>query len=503
MTLVFASAAAQAQTETESDSVTETPAMSRALTIVPSLETSLKYTDNGNVASNKNGAWIAEVAPAISVVRESGGLRGHLNARLRNVVHLDGSGSDDSFLALQGFGEAEAIEKRLFVDVDASINRNNRSLLQGRSGGDELNTSSASETRVYGISPRWLLNFGPDTRGQVLYSSHWMSGGGGFRSRRESKWNAALSNPRQFGALGWGLQYDRSETENSQAGQGSAPRESGRATLFATLTPQFRMRAIGGYEKTEFTPGKPEDHSIVGGGFDWHPTERTTLSATTENRFFGRSYDVSFSHRRALSTWNLSYVRDITSSFETQGASVFSDPDFKALYDALAPFFPDPVQREAVVRSLLGFPPVGSRDFFVTDVHYLTRKLIATASFIGVRNILTVSLSRNERTRLEPATGLDTRDEFSRFSTLTSRLASVALSHRLSAESSLNASITRMRSEGVGTASVQTERTMFNVGLSKQLGPKTTGDFTYRFQRATGAADFTENMIMATLSMRF
>jgi uncharacterized protein (PEP-CTERM system associated) len=112
-------------------------------------------------------------------------------------------------------------------------------------------------------------------------------------------------------------------------------------------------------------------------------------------------------------------------------------------------------------------------------------------------------LSRNERTRLEPATGLDTRDEFSSFSTLTSRLASVALSHRLSSESSLNASITHTRSEGVGTRSAQTERSMFNVGLSKHLGPKTTGDLTYRFQRATGAADFTENMIMATLSMRF
>lgn len=481
------------------------PESARAQTvrIQPQVDARLIYSDNVRAGDDGRGDWRAELSPGISILRESGRFSGNLNARLRSVVHADETDRNDTFLALQGRGRIEAVERTLFLDMDATASRNNRSQLSGRRAGDQLDTDSSNETRSIGIGPRLEFMLGPETHGTVSYMSRWLGGNGSIDGRREADWRALLANPVQFGRIGWGLAYTRSDTDYGDSASNAVSEETARATLFATVTPQFRLRGIVGYESNDYEVRSGEHSTIVGGGFDWNPTERTEISATTEKRIFGRGYDLRFSHRAVRSSWNLSYSRDISSSLQAQGLDVFGDPEFRALYDALANGIPDPIEREAFVRAQLGYPAIGQRDSFLTNARFLNRSLVGSVSLIGIRNVVTIVLQQSERSRLGGAVTSDPLDDFARFDTVTTRSATAAFSHRLSQLSSLNASVLRSRAKGSGESRADTERTVFSIGVSTQFGPDTSGGLTYTHQRSDGQSDFVENVLTANLGMRF
>lgn len=477
-------------------------AHAQTMIVRPYLNARVTYTDNVGADEAHKSDLSVEVAPGISIRRQGGRLVGGLNALLRNVAYLNESERNDTFLALSGNGHFEAVERMLFVDMDASMSRSNRSLLFGRAAGDPLDTASDNETYSFGIGPRLQFRLGDQTSGTISYMMHWL-GGGGLDSRQQGNWRAQLSNASQFGRFGWGLDYNYSGTDSADRGANAVSQEVVRATLYATVTPQFRLRGIVGHERNDYEVAAGESNTIVGGGFDWNPTDRTVISGTTEKRVFGRGYNFQFSHRQALSVWNLSYSRDISSSLQALGFDVFSDPEFRALFDALERVAPDPLLREALVRRLLGYPPIGTRDTFFTNVHFVTRNLTGSASFIGARNVLTFVVQQSERDRLGGAVTTNPRDDFARFDAVKTRSGTVALSHRLSQQTSFNASVVRSRSEGGGGTNVVTRRTLLNVGLAKQFSPRTSGALTYSYQRSDGGGDFIENALTASVSMSF
>lgn len=478
-------------------------AHAQTVVIQPQVDARLTYSDNVGAEKDGSGDWTAELSPAVSVRRDGGRVTGNLNARVRNVMYASESSRNDTFLMLQGRGQVEAVERTLFIDMDATMNRNNRSAFGGRLAGDTLDTDSDNETRSFGIGPRLHFRLGPETAGTVSYMSRWSSGGGSIADRHQGDWHGQLSNPVQFGRLGWGLDYSRSDTSFGGRGGEDVSDEAARATLFAKITPQFRLRGIVGYEKNDYAKRKGESSTITGAGFDWNPTERTTLVGTTERRVFGNGYDLRLNHRHALSSWNLSVSRDISSSAQASGFDVFSDPEFRALYDALEAAIPDPLQREAQVRRQLGFPAIGQRDSFFTNAHFVTRNISGSVSLLGVRNVLTMVLQRSERSRLGAAVTNDPADDFARFDTVTTRSVTLALSHRLSPWTSLNASVLRSDSEGAGGAKADSRRFMCTVGASTQFSPDTTGALIYTYQKTDGINDFVENILTASLSMRF
>lgn len=480
-------------------------AQAQSMYVRPYVDAAMTYSDNvGADRSGGQGDFHVEVAPGIAVNRDSGRLKGNFNGRLRNIFYMTESDRNDSFLSLNGHGQFEAVERLLFIDMNASITRNNRSTLLGRLPGDRLDTESANETRMFGVGPRLEFRLGAETNGNLAYMHRWVTGSGGLKDRQEGVLTAQLSDPTYFGRLGWGLDYYRVDSDSGRGGMtGASTRESVRGTLYAKVSSQLRLRGIVGRERNDYELGPEDRGTIVGGGFDWNPTPRTTISGTTEKRMFGRGHDFRFSHRRPRSVWSLSYVRDISSSLESLDFDVFTDPEFRLLYDALERLIPDPLLREALVRRQLGYPEIGARGSEFTNAYYTTRNLAASVSLMGVRNVLTFMLRQSERERLGAAAISDPRDDLSRFNNVKTRSASVSLSHRLSPVSTATAVVTRTHSKGEGAERADTRRTSLNLGISKELGPNTRASLTFLHQRADGASSFTENALTATLSISF
>lgn len=489
-------------------------ALGQTVRITPSVDTRLTWTDNVDVSSgNKQQDWIAEVAPGISISRDSGRFSGRLNAQLRNIGHANESDLNTSFLTLQGRGQIEAVEDALFVDLDSAISRSNLSAFSGRSAADSLNADSNSETRTWSISPRLRFRLWGDADGTVSYTSRWLDSGGELGQRRLDQWTAVAGSPTAFRLFGWGLSYSRNRSDQGSGLTGSAggesKEESGRATLYINVTPQFRLRAIGGRESNDYESGQSEAGSIYGGGFDWNPTERTTIAATTEERMFGRGYDFSFQHRMARSSWNLRFSKDLSSSLQNLSQGRPLTQEEQLCRQIATVLVQDTVQQQQFYERCLvsmGFDPFASRQTLLTNSHFIEKSLQAGFSLIGVRNVLSVAAVRSDRERVGSAGGLVAGDEFASTDKLVSTSFTLSLSHRLSGMTSLNTSLMHTHSVGASGTDLDTKRLFATVGLTTELGPDTYGGVTYRYQRSEGksiGSDFIENAITANLGMRF
>lgn len=468
----------------------------QTIRLEPSLNVRQTYSDNARSGSSGGSDWVTEVAPALGLSAQGARVDGRLNARLRNIYSANDSSRTRNYITLDGRGEVEAVEDLFFVEADASVRRD-ASLFDAGAGDDIVGGSSREETRTYSIAPRLQFRLGSLADGVIRYRHRWLdSGRSGFSAGRLGQWDASLANPNALGRLGWGLSYVRNDTTYSDSEIEDVVRETTRATLYYNVSSQLRFRGIVGQESNDYGTYS-ESGSIVGGGFDWFPSTRTSISGTTEDRIFGQGYDLSVSHRRARSSWRLSYGKDLSSSLRRSdgflpGEQLVIGPD-GGLVDEDLDGLPDTL-------------PVFVPAQFVTNAQYVQKRLRASVGLIGVRNTLTFTVLSTDRTRLENLSISGFEGDFGDSDRVRNRSASLALRHRLSGNESLNGSLTRYTAERMGGDGAETNRWIASVGYTTRLGPNTTGSLVYRHQRAdgrSGGADFTQNLLSANLGIRF
>ena len=221
-----------------------------------------------------------------------------------------------------------------------------------------------------------------------------MSGGGGAYTN-----HTAGSLLRRPTPLGWSLSYDRSDVKFSE--QEPLVTQLARGRLLFLADPSLELSASGGYENNDYTFSQYRN-AIYGVGFTWRPSERTTLDANWEKRFFGSSYNVVFSLRAPLSAWSLSAVRDVT-SYPQQLAQLSGGVDVRTILDQLfRTQIPDPVLRQQAIDQyirdnqlpLMIFGPV---NVFAQQV-YLSERIVATVGLLGARNTVVFTLAHAKTT---------------------------------------------------------------------------------------------------------
>lgn len=480
--------------------------LAQSVRVEPSLYLSETFTDNGSASRDGGSDWITEVSPAISVSRTGGRVTGQLSASLRNVIHASGESDSNSFVTLNGRGEVEVVDDSFFIDITGSVGRSNLSTFSGRSQWDSNSTGSETETRYLSVAPRWTGRLGTgDVQATVRYNSQALSSGSGTSSQGNGTLNVSVGDPTAGELFGWSVDYLRSDT-GYQGDQRNVSDNSLTGTLTYRVTPQFSLRTTAGLESNTFQSSEEDSGSTTSYGFNWTPTPRTSISGTRGNHVYGDTYDFRLSHRRPLSSWDLSLSRSITSAFQSATSSL-SSYYYNLFSSALTSQFPDPVQRDQAVRELmkaLGIPVGSSLGNFNSNAFFMDRRIQAGFSLVGARNTLAFSVSRSNRTRTSDDLATDPNDDFASNSDIKSVNATVSLSHKLTPNSGLRGAFYWTRSSGSGSGSDRESRDFgMTVGYTTQLGAKTNGSVNFRHQKSAGDDEFTENALIAALSMSF
>ena len=364
----------------------------------PSVDALFTLTDNVNLTTTDRKAdFVTQLTPGLRFSEQSAHTRLQGNVQVPVLLYArTGSQNDDVEPQVALSGIAELVERLFFVEAAVNVSQQYLSPF----GPTPVDLSTATNNRYtaqsYRVSPILRGDAGNGLTYQLRDDNIWSNESNTTfvtQSAYTNELNGKLTQePRP---LGWQLEYDLSETHFvDQAPQRS---QIARAHMLARPDPTFEWSLDAGYENNNF-PGVNESGAVYGGGVRWRPTDRTTVDATLEHRFFGGSYHVTIDHRTPLSIWSIRASRDIT-TYPQQLAAFAAGEDVNALLNRLfSSRFTDPLQRQQFVDQFIrerGLPAtVGGPLSLYTQEVLLQESFEARAGLIGARNSILASVFR-------------------------------------------------------------------------------------------------------------
>jgi uncharacterized protein (PEP-CTERM system associated) len=382
-------------------------------------------------------------------------------------------------------GSAELISHLFYVDASANVSQQFVSPFGPQPVNLASTTNNRNTAQSYRISPYLKGRGANDISYEVRDSSTWTVANGIAAAGNHAYTNQALAHvDRAPRPVGWAVDYDRTETKFTDSG--SLVTQAERARLQWRISPDWQASAIGGYEDNRF-PLASYTSAIYGAQVTWKPSDRTTVDASWEHRFFGGSYHVSVQERTALSVWSLRAFRDIT-TYPQQLATLGEGSDVNALLNQIfSGRVPDEVQRQTLVDDLIrerGLPAVLSSPLSLfSEQVTLQQSVQGTVGLLGARNSVFVSAfhRRSEPVLSASATALDLLLLAQTNNTQTG--ADVVWSHRLTSLYTLSTSLTWTRvvaNDGGGAHSSQAN---VLTSISAPISPLTNVFAGVRFQR--------------------
>ena len=482
-------------------------------TITPSLAVTETATDNVALSNkNRQSDLISDVNPGIHIEGAGGRSKLRFDYQMHNLFYAQDSSRNEIQNALNALGTLEAIENWFFIEASGSISQQSLSAFGSSSASSSVNVNTnlnTTETSTYRISPYIVGSFGNLADYQLRYN------------QSITRWKSSLSNDENvdeligslkgitpFASLGWSIDVSSRNVDYDRGRDNEDDRLRG--VLTYQLDPQFRVFLIGGVESNNYQSLDKESNTTRGAGFDWSPTERTQLSVSRENRFFGPANTISFSHRTPNTAWKYSDTEDVVTQTDQQSTTSLGT-NYDLFYSLFSSAIPDPASRAAFVNALLAAngisPNAQMQGSFLLNGSTIEHRRELSFALLGARNTVTFSAgeTQSERASQGAFISLIGANNILEAQKIRQRHASVNWSHKLTPMSSLVASASRMNSKGTGTgiSNLETTETMYNVNLTTQLGPKTNAGLSFRHVIGDGTVNYTENALTGTLSHQF
>lgn len=479
----------------------------RAWQFTPSVSVQQTFTDNYRITGDSGGDAITQATVGLRLIGSGSRLRGSLDYALTGLAYARHSEENNFQNTLRGNGVLELIEDFAFIDATASVAQQQISAFGPTSVDNALANQNRTEVSTFSLSPYVRGRLG----GSVAYEARL-----NYAATRSSEFSAADSSTSgallslQGGdtrrGLGWSLSATSQTTDFDQGAKTES--ETVRATVGYPVLSSLVVSAIGGVERTDLQSPTKESHSISGVQFSWIPSERTTLSANFEDRYFGASHAVNFSFRTPRTVWTFTDSRDVNST----GASGTGGSGNGSVYDLLFRQFasvePDVLRRDLLVRSYLatyGLNPNSTAiPGFLTAAPTLQRLQSLSLALVGLRSNVVFQASRTNTQRLKSSTAATTpTDDLALANRVQQRGFSATWGHRLTQLSSINTSLSWQRGEGEVAAQRTTLKSL-NGTFTTQLGPRTNLTVGARYTQSSGAVQpYTERAVFGNLGFSF
>lgn len=474
----------------------------RTWSIEPSVSLRETFTDNQRLQTVKESDAITEASAGVRVTGSSGALRGFLDYTLTGSVYARHNDANEFRHFLSAAGTAEVIEGQGFVDLRASYTQQALSAFGSQSTDPGLSSSNRHDVGSLSISPYLRGLLGGVLRYEARLSAETTRAKGTDASDVDN--GAAslhLDSGTSTSVLGWSA--DASHTvADYRAGRRTFDSRV-RAAVTYLVTRELKVGLTGGTERTDILTQNGESNATWGAQLEWTPSERTSLAANAEKRFFGTAHSLRFAHRTPNTAWTLSDSRDISTNSSQGNASFGSAYDL--FFRQFASAEPDAVKRDVLVRNYLqtnGINPnatvIGG---FLASAATLQRTQSLSVALVGVRNTVTLQASASHSERADKVT--TALDDLSNVRDVRQRGVSIDWAHRLTAQSSLGVAASYQRSDSDSSAQ-QTTLKAITATWTSTLGPKSTLSAGARHAVFDStSAPYDENALYAAFRLSF
>jgi uncharacterized protein (PEP-CTERM system associated) len=481
--------------------------------VQPSVALRETYTDNLFLQPDAlaQSDWVTQVIPEIAVSARGTGLKFTADFAPEITFYSQDLIDDEIYHRGHIYGTAEIAEKLLFIDAGANVDQYDVSVQGPIAGNSNINiTGNRASVETFFASPYLVHQFGSSALAEARYTySVWHSSDRPTFNNDTNTIDLKLANGSSFGRFSWGLDYTSSKIDYDN--QPDFDARTGLATAGWSLIPSTRVFAQAGDENYQQTgPGGTAGQEDGGFrwavGAKWAPSQRTNLTVSGGERFFGNTYFLELSHRTRLLVLRAGYNEDVTTSstdfFGPGGAGTAEY--LSSLYSSL---IQDPVELQREVDTVIAQRqlPAGLRgpiNFFSADP-FLQKRFQASVAMQGVRNIIIATAYTESRQRLTGfnyQTGdLDNNTEINQAG------GDLAWNLRVSARTiwNVNAGVQRLKYFPSGR---QDDITNLEVGVTRWFEPKFSGSLAYQWSSDDSndpAAGYTENQVIAQLLYRF
>lgn len=502
----FASIPARAEVEAPADGGAPVAGPKPNWLLTPSVSIDGTYTDNVNLAANKQSDFVTRLSPGIRFAGASARVSANLNYQWQHYAYAETSARNNRQRSLAANGSLELVERWLFIEGSHNTSQQSTSAFGTRGVGNELVNANRTETASYRLAPYIKGVLGGVADYQLRYEASSTRSDAGALAGSAAitrSWNGRLAGATPLALLGWSLAADHQRIRHGTGFESTSRNVNG--TLSYQIDPQVRLLASVGQESDDFTSAIRQQSNTSGVGIDWAPTERTNLSLKKNRHTFGDSFSADFSHRTALSAWKISDSRNIRIP-TPQMAQVPTGTIYDLLYLQLASSFPDPAARAAETsRQLAQAGIAADAPIFgqiQTSQAYIDRRQQVSVALIGVNNTVTFAADRSNSQRL--GTGIGLVDDFALSSEIRQSGFNASWAHKLTPHAALT--INALTSRSGGSGNLRTSINSLSVLLTAKVGVRTTASVGLRQSRFDGSAagtDYNENALTGALLLQF
>ena len=382
---------------------------------VPTIGLTETYTDNVRLLTDgKNeSANITQISPGINITANGQRLKFQANYVLQNSYYSGVTSESKTNHLLHSNAFLAFVENLFFVDGNANITQQNLTPF-GQVSDNNLNLSNNKvEVKTYNVSPYFRHNFDNKVTGELRYSYDSVISSATTQSK--SSPNSTSDNVRfnlasgsAFKSINWGANYNVQNIHFER----QAPLETEMLILNfgVNITPLFKATATAGHEKNSYVSiGEKPPGNFGTVGFAWTPSQRTNLVFNAGQRFFGKTFGLTFNQRARMSVWSLGYNEDVTT---TRGQFLLpATNDTSAFLNQLwQTTISDAATRQQRVDNFIrdaGLPASLAQPINTfTNQVFLQRGLQGSIGLTGVQNTIVFNLFNNIREPLSTG-GLD------------------------------------------------------------------------------------------------
>ena len=474
-----------------------------SLWVEPRVDLRMTATDNARLrAGQAQSEQTLEITPGVRMVANQARVKGFFDYSLSGLYRLQDTGGDNLQHRLNTSAQINAVDNWAYVDMAGTVSQQLISAFGPVAGSSTTNANQA-QTATYRVSPSVRGQFPYGVNYEARYNVQGTKTKSNARGDSDTQgWAGRIS--RQVGFAGWSLSADQQTVDYRSGRTTESSAVTGR--LSYAWSPQWITGLTIGQETNDLlTPdNSKKSYSNYGVDLTWRPSDRTTLSAGVNDRYFGTGHNLSFEHRAARTLVRVSDVRSVTTS-PNANVNATLGTLFDLLDALLVTVEPDPVKRAQLVQAELqnrGLPGnlLVSQSFLVSQAT-LQRQQQLSVLMTARRGTLTVSYARGQSNRL--VNNLSLGDDFDTTSQIKTQTLSLLYAHRLTPVTSANASLALQRSQG-DLATQRNSQYTLTLGLNTQLARRTSGSLQVRrLQSSSGLNPYSENALVGNILHRF
>jgi uncharacterized protein (PEP-CTERM system associated) len=370
---------------------------------VPFIGIDETLTSNANfdrVRNEKKADLVTQITPGFRVAQfgAHSSLTGTVNVPM--LFYARTGGDNNRVLPeISLAANLNTLDRHFVLDSGIEVHREFLTPLGARPTSATANSLNEYSSGTYRITP--ILQ--GDTPGQWHYdlrdSNTWTNIQGAPGSLDDAYTNDARARLSKDPApLGGGVEYQRTKVQFKSEQSPPLTTEIFRARGEWAPAPDLRLSASGGHENNKYSFATYSD-AIYGVGARWRPSERTSVDAAWEHRFFGSSWHVSLDHRTPLTVWSVQSSRDVT-TYPQQLANIGAGTNVSQLLNnLLLSRIPDPAARQQAIDNLIRLYGLPSTITAPVQLYSQQARLVTdtrvVAGFLGVRNTVYFSIYRN------------------------------------------------------------------------------------------------------------